>query len=83
MSDLKAPQMKVQCSLIQELRLYEFNLDPNDTEGSKNISGGKDEDMDNPCKVTWWVKKFRSGFKKIDDQPWLGKEKAVISSAML
>ena len=43
MCDLKATRMKMQCSLIQELMLYEFELCDKTAKAAKNIYCAKDE----------------------------------------
>ena len=43
MYDLKVAWMNVQCSLIWELLLYDFKLDHNTIEATKNICCVKDE----------------------------------------
>ena len=56
MWDLKATEMKMQCSLIQELMLYDFKLDHNFVEATKNISCTKDEgEVDHGAVVKWLV----------------------------
>ena len=44
MCDLKAAQLKVQCSLMKELMLYEFELSHDAVESTKNICCIKYED---------------------------------------
>ena len=44
--DLKAVQLNVQLSLIQEFMLYEFKLGHNAAEATKNICCMKGEDTD-------------------------------------
>ena len=51
MCDLKAIQMNVQCSLIQEFMLYEFKLDHNAAEATKNICDVKDKSVVDYSKV--------------------------------
>ena len=41
MYDLKATQMNMQCRLIQELMLYEFELGYNTVEANKNLCKGE------------------------------------------
>ena len=53
--------MNVQCSLIQELMLYEFKLDHNAAEATKKICGVKGEDVIDLTTVTRWLKKILLG----------------------
>ena len=50
--------MNVPCSLIQKLMVYEFKLDHDATEATKNIWCSKDESTVNDSTVTRWFKKF-------------------------
>ena len=66
MCNLKAIQMNVQWSLIQEFMLYKFTLGHNVVEVSKNICCVKAEGVVDHSTVTWWLKKFHSGCKNVD-----------------
>ena len=57
----------MQRNQIQELLLFEFEVGYNTTEANRNIccvkgEGGVDGSIENK-----WLKKFRSGFKNLDD----------------
>ena len=82
MCDLKAPQMNVQHSLIQELLLYEFKLGHNTAEATKNIYCMNGEGIVDHSTVTRWLKKFYLCSKNIDDQARSGRLKTVHSEAM-
>ena len=75
--------MKVQCSLIWELMLYEFKLDHNAMEATKNICCVKGEGTVDYNKVTRWFKKFCFGGKNLEDQARSDRIKSVDSDAML
>ena len=60
--DLKAARMNVQCSLIRELRLNEFEQGHNASEAAKKICYTNGEGVE-----TGWFKKFGSDCKKLDD----------------
>ena len=78
--NLKAAQLNVQCSLIQELMLYGFKLSYCTTEAPKNIccaKGGGDVDHSS---VTWWFKKFHSDCKNLNNQ---ARSKTVNFEAMI
>ena len=71
--DLKAAQINVQCWLIQELLLYEFEVSHNADEAIKNICYVNGEGaVDHMIR---WFKKYFSGYKNIDGQvglkPWI------------
>ena len=63
--DLKATQMNMQHSRIQELVCYEFKLSHNVLEATKTISCVKQESTIDHSTVTGWVKKM--GFKNLVD----------------
>ena len=66
-SDLKATQMNVQYSLIQELILYEIKLDYNGMDNPpKTICWGKDAGAVDHSMVTRWLMKFLLRLK----EPW-------------
>ena len=81
--DLKAIQMNVQRSQNRELILYDFDLDDNATEATKNIGCTKGEGTIDDSRVTKWFKKFRSGCKNLDDQAMSGRTKTVAFEAVL
>ena len=83
MCDLKAAEMKVQNSLIQELLLYKFKLGHNATEANKNIYCAKEEDTVDHGTVTKLLKKFCLGCKTLKDQAISGKSKIMVSKAIL
>ena len=66
--DLKAAQINVQCSLIQEFLLYEFELGHNAVKAIKNICCAKVEGAVNHTTVTRWFKKFCFDCKNLDYQ---------------
>ena len=81
--DLKVTQMNVQCSLIQELILYKFEVGHNATEETKNISCGKIEVAVDHSTITRWFKKFCWDHKKLNNQARSGRSKTVDSEDML
>ena len=83
MCNLKSSQMNVQYSLIQELRLYKFELGHNTTESTKNICCAKDEGAIDHSAVTRWFKKFYLGFKNLNNQTRPGRPKSIDSEVVL
>ena len=79
--DLKATQIIVQCSLIQELRLYEFKLSHNTEQLTKNICYEKSKGALDSSSVILWFKKFCSGCNNLDDQAMSGRPKTADSGA--
>ena len=77
MCDLKATQMNMKHSLIQEFIFYEFELDHNATEAIKNTCHAKDECAVDHSTVTRWFKKFYLSSKDLDDQAKSGKPKTM------
>ena len=75
MRDLKAAQMNVQNSLIQELIFYKFELGYNTMEATKDICFVKSEDEVDHRTVTKWSKNFHSGCKNLDNQAKLCRPK--------
>ena len=70
--------------LIQELIIYEFELDYNAAvEATKNICFAKDEGRVVPSTVTRWLKKFCSDCKKLDNKARSDRPKTVDSEAVL
>ena len=53
------------------------------TEVIKNICCVKDIDVALRSAVTRWFKKFYSGCKNLDDQPWSGRSKTMDFEAVL
>ena len=51
-------------------------------EATKNICWAKGEGVFDHCTVTRWWKKFRSSYKKLDDQAKWGRPKPVDSEAV-
>ena len=82
MCDLKATQMNMQCSLIWKLMLYEFKLDYNTVDATKNICGTKYGGTIDHNTVTRWFKKFCLGCKNLDDQTRSSRPKAMDSKAI-
>ena len=58
---------------VQELTLYEFELNYKVTEGTKNICCVKAEDAVDHSTETRWLKKFLLGYKNFDDQTRSGR----------
>ena len=81
---LKIKQMNMQCSLIRELMVYEFEVGHKSTEATKNICWAKVESaiLDHST-VTKWFKKLRWVHKNLDYQAKLGRPKTIDSEAML
>ena len=78
---LKAVQMNVQCSLKQELMLYEFKLDHNALEATRK-NCVKSEDAVDHGTVTRWVKKFCSSRKNLNEQARSDRPKTIESDAV-
>ena len=76
--DLKAAPMDVQRQLI----FYDFESGHNVAEVIKNICRKKGEVAVDHNAITRWLKKFWSGFKKLDDQVMSGKLNQVDSEAV-
>ena len=83
MYDLKATQINVQCSLIWELMLYEFELDPNAAEATKNICCAKDGGTVDNSRVTRWLKIVCLGCKNLNNQAKSGRPRSMDSETML
>ena len=83
MSDLKTVQMNVQCCLIQEVMLYEFESDHNITEATENIFCMKDEGTVDHSTVTRRFKKFCLGCMNFDNQVISGWLKTMDSEVVL
>ena len=76
--------MNVQCSLIQELMVYEFELGHNSAEATKNISCAKSEGIVDHSTETRWLNKFCFICKNLNDvQARSGRPKTVDSEAIL
>ena len=80
---LKADHMNVQHSLIQELMVYEFEMDHNTAEATKNICCAKGEGAIDHDSVSSGFKKFCSGYKTLDDQKRSGRPKVIDTDAVL
>ena len=59
--NLKVTLMNVQCSLIWEFKVYEFELSYNTAQASKNICCAKGEGTVDHSTVSRWSKKFHRG----------------------
>ena len=81
--DLKATKMNVQCSLIQELMLYKFELSCNATEVTKDICCVKDDGTVDHSTETRWFKKSSSACNNLDDQARSGMSKTIDSEVMV
>ena len=81
--DLKVTKINVQCSLIQELMLYEFVLGHNTATATKNICCVKGESTVDHNIVTKSLKKFCSGCKTLDNQAKSGRPKSMDSKTVL
>ena len=81
--DLKAVQMNLQCSLIWELMLYEFEQGHDTMEVTKNICCMKSESPVVHRRVTRWFKKFCSGCNNLDSHAKSGRSKTMDSEAMI
>ena len=75
--------MNMHSSLIQKLKLYEFEMVQNTVEATKNICWAKDDGAVDYSVVTRWVKKFCTGCKNLNDQARSGRPKTTESEAML
>ena len=75
--------MNVQHSLIQELMLYEFEMDHNAAEVTKNICCAKSEGAIDHDSVSSGFKKFCSVYKTLDDQKMSGRPKVIDTEAVL
>ena len=71
---LKAIQMKIQCSHIRKLVLYEFKLGPSVKGATKNTCVKFNSTVDQST-VTTWLKKFRLSCKNVNDRARLGRLK--------
>ena len=76
--NLKATEMNVQCSLIQELIIYKFIL-----EATKNICCLKGEIAIDHSIVHRWFKKFHTDCKDLNNRSRSGRPKTVDSKVML
>ena len=77
--DLKGTQMNMQ----RELMLYEFTLDHNVAEATKNIFCAKGEDAVVYNTVNRCFMKFGLGCKNLDEEASWGRPKTVDSEAVL
>ena len=69
----------MQCSLIQELILYEFEQGHNTVKTTNNICCAKGEGAVDHI----WLQKFWSGYRNLDNQARTGRFKTMGSEAML
>ena len=83
MCDLKAVQMKVHHSLIQQLIRYLSELGRNAAAVTKNVCCAKKERAANHSTVTKWTKKFRLGSKNFYVRTESGGPTSVDSKAVL
>ena len=74
--------MNIQCSLIQEHMLYQFELGDNATETTENICVKGEGSVDYII-VTRSFKKFCSGCKNLDNKTSSSRLKTMKSEAML
>ena len=77
--DLKATQMNIQHSLIQEIMIYKFKLNHNATEATKNICCIKGEGSVDQATLTRGFKKFCSSYKKLNKKAKSGRPKITDS----
>ena len=77
--DLKAAQMNMWHSLIQELMLHKFELRHNATDATQNFSCVKRKGIVDDSTVTWWFKKFCLDCKNLSNQ---ASPKSMDSEAM-
>ena len=82
MSDLKAKQTNMECSLIQELMLYKFKLSYDTVEATKNVCYAKDEGTVDPSTMTRWFKIFQLGCKNLNNQARWSRSKTMDSEAV-
>ena len=81
--DLKVAQINVQCCLIWEFMLSDFQLGYNAMEAMKIFVVWLGDSADNHKRVIRWLKKFCLGYKNLDDQARLGRSKTMDSEAVL
>ena len=79
---LKVAQMIVPRNLIQEIKLYEFELGDYAVEINKNSCRAKGEGAVDYSIVTRWLVKFRLGCKNLNDQTRSVRPKDVNFDAM-
>ena len=65
--------MNIEGNLIRKLMPYDFELSHNAAKATKNIFCVKSEGAIDHSTVIRRFKKFRSGWKNLDDQVMLGK----------
>ena len=81
--DLKAAHRNIQHSLIWELMLYEFKVNHNAAEATKNNCCMKDKSAVDHNTVRKWFKKFCIDCKNLNNQARLSRPKTIDSKAML
>ena len=75
-------QMNMQCSLIQELMVYEIRRCHNAIETSKDIYCAKEEGTVDYSTKTKWFKKSHLGCKNLNDQAKSSRPKTMDSEAV-
>ena len=75
--------MNVQCSLIREFMLYNFELGHNTGEAIKNICCERGKGAVDHRTVTKWLKKFHLDCKNLNDQARLKRSKNMDSEAVI
>ena len=67
--DMKATKLKKKVTQSNSKRIhYKFELDHNDVEARKNICFAKSKGAFDNNIAARWLKKFRSGYKNLDDR---------------
>ena len=75
--------MNIQCSQIEKLMLYKFELGYNAMKASKNICCMKNEGKVDHSTITRWFMKFCLDCKSLDNQEKSGRSKTVDFKAIL
>ena len=83
MCDLKAIEINMQSSLMNNLMFYVFKLGCNTTKATENTFWAKGEGAVDYNTVTRWFKKFYLGCKNLDDQTRSGMSITVYSEVIL
>ena len=78
--NLKAAQMKVQHSLIQELMFYNFKLDNNTAKAIKIFAVWKLKVQLIAVQASSWLKKFCMDYKILDNQARWGRPKTMFQA---
>ena len=79
----KTTQIIVQCCLIREFMIYEFERSHKADKTSKNICCTKGEHAFDHSTIIKHLKKIRSGHKNLDNKAKSGRSKTVDSEAVL